>query len=52
MNILPTDFSPNYLLLGIDNSILPEELNDNKRDNLETNRKLAFENSNKIHEVN
>jgi len=47
-----TGFTPNYLLTGIDNSILPKELEKNKEENLEENRSIAFENSKKIHEQN
>lgn len=44
-----TGFTPNYLLTGIDNSVLPEQLEINNKINLEDNRKLAYERSEKIH---
>lgn len=48
-----TKFSPKYLLKGEDTSGLPDELKINKSiNNLEDDRKLAFENSLKYHDYN
>lgn len=47
-----TGFTPKYLLTGRDNAILPKKLEKNKKENLEENRSIAFENSKKIHEQN
>lgn len=48
-----TGFTLKYLLTGRDNAILPKELEKNKEENLEENRRsIAFENSKKIHEQN
>jgi len=48
-----TGFSPKYLLLGEDTSILPEELKKRKDNNyLENSRAIAFENSKKNHDYN
>lgn len=43
-------FSPEYLLFGIDSPIIPEELREEK--NLETDRSIALQNSNKYHKKN
>ena len=47
-----TGFTPAYLLTGKENSLLPEKLNSNNEKNLEENRKIAFQNSNRIHKQN
>lgn len=48
-----TGFSPKYLLLGEDTSILPNELIQNKNDNnLENDRTIALQNTIKHHEYN
>lgn len=47
-----TKFTPNYLLNGIDKSFFPSELNENNLENLETNRRIAFSNAEKIHNQN
>ena len=47
-----TGFTPKYLLTGVDNSIVPVELNKNNMENLDENRSIAFENSVRVHERN
>ena len=47
-----TGFTPNYLLTGIDNSILPEQLEENNKLNLKKNREIADANSKKVHDKN
>jgi len=47
-----TGFTPNYLLTGIDNNFLPNELNENTNNNLEDNRKSAIQKSKEIHAQN
>jgi hypothetical protein len=47
-----TGFSPNYLLTGIDKSIIPRELNEKTKENLDFNRAKALENSIKSHNTN
>ena len=48
-----TGFSPKYLLLGKDTSVLPEELKKKKDSNdLENDRAIAIENSKKNHDYN
>lgn len=47
-----TQFTPNYLLTGVDNSFFPAEISENCLENLEQNRKKAFLNAKKIHEKN
>lgn len=47
-----TGFTPSYLLTGKEESILPDELNENNVENLDENRRKAFEQSKKIHEQN
>ncbi|OXU24204.1 hypothetical protein TSAR_012639 [Trichomalopsis sarcophagae] len=47
-----TRFTPNYLLTGLNNSFLPDELNDNNLTNLEDCRKIAFRKSKEIHNQN
>lgn len=47
-----TGFTPNYLLTGVDNSILQEKLEINNEKNLKENKRIAYENSKKIHEQN
>lgn len=47
-----TSFTPQYLLKGIDESIIPRELNHNNKHNLENNRSIALQNSMKIHDQN
>jgi len=47
-----TGFTPNYLLNGVDNTLLPKELDTNNKNNLKENRIIAYQNSKKIHEQN
>lgn len=47
-----TGFSPNYLLTGKDDSIIPTELNKNTLENLNFNRSVAIQNSNRSHNIN
>ncbi|GAB1865864.1 Gypsy retrotransposon integrase-like protein 1 [Camponotus japonicus] len=48
-----TGFSPKYLLLGEDTSVLPEELKKKKNSkHLENDRTIAFQNSKKNHDYN
>lgn len=47
-----TGFTPKYLLLGSDDSVLPSDLSDNTISNLEENRKIALERSKKSHLAN
>ena len=47
-----TGFTPNYLKTGIENSFIPEQLNNNNIKNLVDNRLLASENSKKVHNQN
>ena len=47
-----TGFTPNYLLTGIDNSILTEQLDENNKLNFKKNREIADAKSKKVHDKN
>lgn len=47
-----TGYTPNYLLTGKESSILPEPLEINNKENWKINKKIAYENSKKIHVQN
>lgn len=47
-----TGFSPEYLLHGINSSLLPEELRQNEHNNLNQDREVALKNSIRYHTYN